>query len=212
MKKLYINHIIISKKEKNFPFFKKIENFCNILIIFRLLLGERMESTLEQNIEEIYEEHSKLVYKYIFCKCRDESLAEEITQETFLIATKEIKKFRGESKIETWLCEIARKVLSKELKRMKKAKIISMDSEIGEIKSDFDIEEDFIENAQTEEVYKEIEKLDEPLKDIVLLKLKADMSFVEISDVLGKSENSVRVKFYRWKQQMIEKFNRKEEE
>lgn len=152
------------------------------------------------------------MYKYIFCKCRDESLAEEITQETFLIATKEIKNFRGESKIETWLCEIAKNELYNERKRMKKAKIISMDAEIGEIKADFDLDEDFIENAQTEEVYKEIEKLDEPLKDIVLLRLKADMSFVEISDVLGKSENYVRVKFYRWKQQMIEKFSRKEEE
>ena len=170
-----------------------------------------MENTLEQNIEEIYKEYSKLVYKYIFCKYRDESLAEEITQETFLIATKEIKNFRRESKIETWLCEIAKNALIKELKRMKKAKVISMDAEIGEIESDFDIEEDFIENAQKAEVYKEIEKLDEPLKDIVLLRLKAEMSFGDIGLILGKSENYVRVKFYRWKQEMIEKFSRKEE-
>ena len=48
-----------------------------------------------QNIEEIYMQHSNTVYKYLFCLTGNEDLSEELTQETFAIAVKEIVKFKG---------------------------------------------------------------------------------------------------------------------
>lgn len=162
-------------------------------------------------MKEIYEAHSKTVYKYLFCLCHNESLAEDLTQETFYIATKNINKFRNECKIQVWLCQIAKNLWYKELKRMKKAKIISMDSEIGDIKDDFDIEEDFIEGEQKTEVYKEIEKLDGPTKELIYLRLTTELTFKDIADILGKSEAWTRVTFYRWKED-IKKLNRKEEQ
>ena len=61
-----------------------------------------------QDIEEIYRQYSKVVYKYIFCLTQNEELSKEIVQETFLVAVKNIKQFRGKSKITTWLCQIAK--------------------------------------------------------------------------------------------------------
>ena len=51
-----------------------------------------------QDIEEIYKQHSNTVYKYLFCLTGKEDIAEEITQETFAIAVKEIYKFKGNCK------------------------------------------------------------------------------------------------------------------
>ena len=43
-----------------------------------------------QNIEEIYKQHSNAVYKYLFCLTGNADISEELTQETFAIAVKEI--------------------------------------------------------------------------------------------------------------------------
>ena len=45
-----------------------------------------------QNIEEIYKQHSNAVYKYLFCLTGNADISEELTQETFAIAVKEITK------------------------------------------------------------------------------------------------------------------------
>lgn len=202
----------MTKKEKNFPFWKKFVKSCNILRLLRLILGERMENTLEQDIEEIYNKYYDLVFAHIFCKCHNKSLAEEIAQETFYIATKEIKNFRNDCKIELWLRKIARNLWYKELKRMKKAKIISMDTEIGEIEDKYDMEEDFIESEQKAEMYNEIDKLDDTRKELMYLKLTKGLTFKEIAPVLGKSENWTRVTFYRCKEEITKKIKRKEEQ
>ena len=86
-----------------------------------------------------------------------------------------------------------------------------MDAEIGEIKSDFDLEEDFVESEQKAEVYREIEKLESPIKELVYLKLTRGLTFKDIAQIIGKSESWTRVTFYRWKKKM-EEMNQKEEQ
>ena len=55
-----------------------------------------------QNIDEIYSKYGDIVYKYVFCLTGDKDEAEEIVQETFLVAITDINKFRGDCKISTW--------------------------------------------------------------------------------------------------------------
>ena len=75
---------------------------------------------MEQDIEEIYKQYSKIIYYYLLGRCHNEFLAEEITQETFCIAVAKIGKFRNECKMKVWLCEIAKNLLYKEKQRAKK--------------------------------------------------------------------------------------------
>lgn len=162
-------------------------------------------------MEEIYKEHLKTVYSYLFCLCHNESLAEELTQETFYQATKAIKNFRNECKMQVWLCEIAKNLWYRELRRKKKITIISMDSEIGEIKSDLNLEDDFIESEQKAELYKKIEKLEDPIRELMHLKLTTELTFKDIAEILGKSETWARVTYYRTTKK-LEETNRKEEQ
>ena len=61
-----------------------------------------------QNMEEIYKQYSQTVFKYIFCLTDNKELAEDITQETFVIAVQKINTFRGDCKLSVWLCQIAK--------------------------------------------------------------------------------------------------------
>lgn len=162
-------------------------------------------------MEEIYQAHLETVYRYLFCLCHDKSLAEDLAQETFYIATKEISGFRNESKIEVWLCQIAKNLWYQELRRKKKLTIISIDTEIGEIQSDLDLEENFVEKEQRVKVYKQIEKLNGAERELILLRLTTELTFKNIAEIIGKSEPWSRVTFYRWKRKM-EEMNQKEEQ
>ncbi|MGV8983959.1 sigma factor [Clostridium sp.] len=60
------------------------------------------------DFEDIYSQYFADVYKYALSLCRNETMAEEITQETFFKALKSIGKFNGDCKIRVWLCQIVK--------------------------------------------------------------------------------------------------------
>ncbi len=167
---------------------------------------------MEQNNEEIYQKYYDEVFQYLFCLCHDKALAEDLTQETFICATFGIHKFRNDCKIEVWLCQIAKNLWNKELKRQKKLTVISMDSEIGEIGASNSVEDELIEREKRIELYKQIDKLESPTKELMYLKLTTELSFSEIGQVLGKSELWSRVTYYRTKKKLKENIRKEEEE
>lgn len=156
-----------------------------------------------QNIEEIYNQHSNAVYKYLFCLTGNEDLSEELTQETFAIAVKEIKKFKGECKVSVWLCQIAKHLWYKELKKTKKNKNISLD-EIEELQELETIEDIICYKEDKLKLFKDMQKLDELSREIIYLRLVGNLNFMEIGEILGKTANWARVNFYRAKQKIRE--------
>ena len=56
-----------------------------------------------KDFEEIYNQYFKDVYKFIYSLCRNESIAEEVTQETFFKALKNIDKYNEQCKFYVWL-------------------------------------------------------------------------------------------------------------
>ena len=61
-----------------------------------------------EEIEAAYRAHFDDVYRFLRGLTGSESLAEELTQETFFSAMKHISDYRGESELRVWLCSIAR--------------------------------------------------------------------------------------------------------
>ena len=59
-------------------------------------------------MKEIYEECSKTIYKYLLTLTNNVEIAEELLQETFYSAVKNINKFRGDSNIKNWFYKIAK--------------------------------------------------------------------------------------------------------
>lgn len=156
-----------------------------------------------QNMEEIYREYAKTVNKFLFCLTHDSYLSEELTQETFYLAIKNINTFKGQSKISVWLCQIAKNLWYNELKKQKRNVTLS-NEDLEKIPTVEDIDDIIIENEKKQNLYNQIEKLDENLKQIVFLRIVGDMSFKEIGEVFNKTENWARVNFYRAKQKLKE--------
>ena len=157
-----------------------------------------------QNIEEIYKEYSMTVYKYLFCLTQNRDISEELTQETFAIAIEDIKKFRGECKLSVWLCQIAKHLWYKELKKRKKNANVSFEEVNDNILYDESLEEIICEKEEKLKLFKDMQKLDEKSREVMYLRMVGNLSYEEIGEILGKTANWSRVTFYRAKQKIRE--------
>ena len=163
-----------------------------------------------QDIEEIYQKYAGIVYKYIFCLTENENLAEEIVQETFCVAIKNINKFSGDSKISTWLCQIAKYIWYEKLRKQKKQKEIPIDELENTVLVENFVEEEIFQKEDKIELFKKMQKLDEQTRNVMYLRILGDLSYEEIGEVMGKTSNWARVVFFRGKQKIKEE-NKNEE-
>ena len=152
-------------------------------------------------VDDIYQEYATLVYKYIYSLCHDENLAEELTQETFYQAVKSQKSYNGTCKVSTWLCQIAKHLYYQEIDRRKRKSTSPLVETIASKERSLD--EKIIQRDTVLELYKRVHILDEVSKEIFLLRVMGDLSFREIGNIFGKTENWARVTFYRAKQKIV---------
>ena len=150
------------------------------------------------DMDEIYRLHAQAVYKYLLTLCRNPDLAEELTQETFYQAVRSIDRFDGKCKIPVWLCQIGKHLYYKELRKSGREAAVPEDFEIPAPSA-----EDIIIGRQDRtELLKAVHSLKDPYKEVVYLRSFGNLSFREIAEVMGKSENWARVTFYRGKEKL----------
>ena len=157
-----------------------------------------------QDIENIYKEYAKTVYKYIFCLTGNKELSEEIVQETFVVAIKNIDKFKGDCKVSTWLCQIAKYIWYKILKKEKKEEKISFETVEDVVVSDMLLEEKVLEKQEKIEVFKKIQTLDEQTRTVMYLRILGNLEYNEIAEIMNKTPSWARVVFFRGKQKLKE--------
>lgn len=154
------------------------------------------------DMEQLYEAYVQDVYRFLFSRCGDADLAEELTQETFFRAISSIGRFRGECSMKSWLFQIARHCLYRQWNRNKREKSVELTADL--LDAAFTPEDDYVARESVKHLYQNILKLPENMRETVLLRLSGDLSFREIGEVQGKSENWARVTFFRAKQRLME--------
>lgn len=157
-----------------------------------------------QGMEEMYQQYSSTVYKYLVCVSGSAEIAEELTQETFVIALKKIHQFRGECKVSTWLCQIAKHLWYQELRKSKKHVSVSLEEVAENLRTENTVENLVLKNEEKLEFFKKLQTLDELSKEVVYLRSMGSLSFIEIAEILGKTPNWARVTFFRAKQKIKE--------
>lgn len=150
-----------------------------------------------QDMEAIYRQNSTMIYHYLLSKSNNSQIAEELTQETFFQAIKSINRYDGNCKITTWLCQIANHVW---LQNLKKRKVQELNDTIPS--SEAGPEEQAISSYDRINLYRLIRQLEEPVREVMYLRLSGELSFKEIGDIMGKNETWARVTFYRGKQRL----------
>jgi len=151
---------------------------------------------MDIKFEDMYQRFFKDVYLFVFSISKDRQIAEDITQETFFKALKEIKNFRGDCSVKSWLCQIAKNLYISQMRKKSMISLEDMDAVPNQI-SATNIEQEYIQKEDKLSVYKVLHFLDEPYKEIFLLRTLGDLSFKEIADVFHKTESWARVTYHR---------------
>lgn len=152
-------------------------------------------------MESIYKEHAKSVFKYLVSLSHDVDLAEELTQETFYRAIYSLDTYNGSCKVSVWLCQIAKHIWYQELEKRKKSQAAVISENLPS--SNISLEENAILYEDKLQLYTAIHSLDQPMREVMYLRLSGEFNFREIGRFFGKDETWARVTFYRAKQKIV---------
>lgn len=161
---------------------------------------------MENEFEKIYAKYYQSIYRYLLSLTKNSYIAEEITQETFYKALKNINKYNPKYKMLTWLCNIAKNTYFSSYKKNKF--LTSINEDIKDTEKD--IITNIINTETNEELLKIIHNLEEPYKEVFTLRIYGDLSFIQIANIFNKTESWARVTFYRSKTKIKENINEKE--
>lgn len=156
------------------------------------LIGEGGEGLNE--FETIYQTYFRDVELYLRAICRDESLAEELTEQVFFQALKALPAFRGDCDIRVWLCSMARNLYLSHL-RKEKGMLDIDDIQIPDPK--VSMEERVADREQAMVIHRILHDLPEPYKEVFSLRVFGQLSFGDIGQLFGRTANWACVTYHR---------------
>lgn len=131
--------------------------------------------------------------------CRDADLSEELTQECFYQAYCSFHRYNGSCELFTWLAAIAKNTYFKYLRKHKHELnnyeyIAEQLTSADTLPDDAAIKEEMLSTLR-----RSINKLNPKYRDVIILRIYAELSFAQIAGYLGITEGSAKVIFYRAK-------------
>lgn len=162
-----------------------------------------------REFEKIYIRYFNDVFLFLKKLSKDKSIAEEITSETFFKAMRSIDNFRGETDIRVWLCQIAKNCYFSYLK--KQQHIVDID-DIDFPENKDTIEEQILKQYDVMKIHLLLHNLDEPYKEIFMLRVFGELSFKQIADIFQKTENWACVTYHRAKNKILKQMEVNDEQ
>lgn len=150
--------------------------------------------------KDVYNEYAPKIFRFCLGYINDRDKAQDLTQETFIAVWQNLKDFRGDAGIGTWIFKIASNKCLRQLDNEKRQqtvlKNIPMDQSINMDESDRDEALKRLRNS--------IVQLPETDRLIIGLYLE-DLPQEKIAEILGISHSNIRVKIHRIKNALTEK-------
>ena len=159
-------------------------------------LVEQARDGEERALNELVRRHHDAVYRVALRITRDEDIAADVSQDTFIKAFRGLDGFRGDSAFRTWLLTIASNEARGQLRKVSRRREVALEdvAPVGTGRPDA---------AQRVVIMDEIERaraclaeLPEKQRLSVTLRLEEGLSFREIGEVIGSSEGAARVNYH----------------
>ncbi len=151
--------------------------------------------------------HQNRIFRFILKSVTCIATAEELTQETFLAAYRSIYRFRGESRLSTWLTGIALNLVRNHLNRSDEKRKDSVSEEwlLSRIAEKDDPHRNYERKEFLTRLHDEISSLPAEQREALILVSMEDLSYGEAAEVLNISEGTVKSRVYRARERMRER-------
>lgn len=151
----------------------------------------------QSSIEKLINRYKSKVYTYILIIVKDEQLAEDIFQDTFIKVIHSLKqgKYKDNGKFVSWVVRIAHNLVIDHFRKQKQLNTISNDNYDVDILnstkfSDRNIEDLMVDEQITHDIKGLVEELPEDQKEVVKLRHYQGLSFKDIADQTNVSINT----------------------
>jgi len=175
----------------------------------------RLKARDEQAFNELMTLYQRRVFALVFRMLGRRAEAEEVTQEAFLQVFRAIDKFRGESKLSTWLFRVAVNLCKNRMKyNQRRASAGQQDLDSLADHSDLGAAEgvsvgrvhrpdETAQGNQLEQIVKlAFTQLEPEFRQLVILRDVEDLSYEEIADVTGLPRGTVKSRIHRGRAQL----------
>ena len=142
--------------------------------------------------DELLERHKDRVFMYIYHSVKNEELANDLFQDTFVKAITTIKQGRyvENGHFAAWVTRIAHNLIIDYYRQVKNENLQSTDDDESNILSESTIEENLVTSQIHSDVRRLIRTLPESQREVLVMRYYKNMSFKEIADTTGVSINT----------------------
>ena len=150
----------------------------------------------DKAFDELLSRYQGKIFNYILFIVRNQELAEDIFQETFVkaIVTMQQGRYTADGKFGAWITRIAHNLVIDSFRQERSENTISNDETEVDLLNDADLCDDNVEmqmiNDQTLiDVRRLVDALPDNQREVVYMRYYQDLSFKEIAEIVGVSIN-----------------------
>jgi len=169
---------------------------------------ERESDGAEQPIciNHLIDEHSKFLFGYGYRLAGSVADAEDLTQQTFMIAHQKLNQLRCSKSVKSWLCAILRSCWLKSIRRNKPTPVCNFEFELDELLED-EIDES---NIDSHAIQNAISELPDDYRLVLLMFYFEELSYQQIAEKLNVKMGTVMSRLSRAKDRVKRKLAGKE--
>ena len=162
-----------------------------------VLDGKTKKQRYETLVDALYQD----VYRYAYWICKNQPLAEDLVQETFLRAWRSLDSLQNDKAAKAWLFTILRRENARLYERFQPDLVDVEDQSLAETKS-----EEPDEAMERELLHNAINQLEDEYREPLLLQVVGGFSGKEIADILDLNSNTVMTRLFRARSKLKEHF------
>ena len=155
--------------------------------------------------ELIVKKYERMIYNLAFTKTRNKENAQDIAQECFLRAYKMLRSYRTDSAFSTWIYRICQNLIFDFYRKTKKLK--TEPEELNEkdmADTESEPSEQIIRAEKIEKIREIINSLPQDSREIIILRDLNDISYAQISEMLGIEIGTVKSRLNRAREKLKE--------
>lgn len=167
-----------------------------------IYIKEFLENRSEQAAYNLVQKYRKFVYLTVLHRINDSDEAKDVTQEVFIKALNSLHKFDFRSSFKTWLYRIAANESINMLRKKKIRQFFSIsgnDDDENEMQFKDDSpnpEQNYESNELYNQIMAAINKLPKKQREVFLLKYFEQLTYEEISQMMGVSVGALKANYF----------------
>jgi RNA polymerase sigma factor (sigma-70 family) len=174
--------------------FRRVVTTIDEMIADDAELVERSRKADADAFGALVERHQQLVFGVALARCHDPALAEDVAQEAFVTAWRDLDRLRDGDRVGSWVAGIARNLASSAVRQRVRKEAIALPAPAGDAASP---EDEALEREDRELLHRALADVPDTYREVLVLFYLQGESIVEIASALGIRADLVKQRLSR---------------